>query len=362
MRKKIKKEPEYSPDYIIVPHQVISHQSLKPSDERVYGIIYWYANMVSKKCIASNESIAFHGRLKEVTVEKALNRLEEAGYIKRLYTDETKKSRMEIIPLISFGVRKIDHTTVVSKKDVHTTGGSSSYHSMDTDHTVVGHISNSNNKKNEEAKILTDPSQDVVKTKGKMKPGDYFHEAPEFNRLVAEAAERILVKAYGEEIREHPQYKFKLQMMEHDIRQSPRCVWIDDFYKLRRLNTPQVFWLIQQTQRNIDCIKTEIEKAIAWCEANPEKAANQKMNWLAWMATWIKKTRVQFDTTETGAWAPEGEWDNGDGTTTIIKGNGKDRTQITLINEDYKDMMRGEYQKKAESYVPEVEDIENENT
>lgn len=83
---------------------VKDHKALRPTDWIVYGVVYWYEHLKEGRCIASNPSIARVAGVEERTVRAALDRLEEAGFIKRIYKDSMKKQRSEVKALVRYGV------------------------------------------------------------------------------------------------------------------------------------------------------------------------------------------------------------------------------------------------------------------
>lgn len=93
---------EYNPDFIIIPGVILRDKEVTSIQEKVYGVVYWYSKMNCEKCIAGNKTIAKIVDSAPSTIANALTKLEERGYIKRVFSDEGKKNREEIIPLVSF--------------------------------------------------------------------------------------------------------------------------------------------------------------------------------------------------------------------------------------------------------------------
>lgn len=93
---------EFRPDFVIIPYPVYSDVELEGLDRVVYGICYWFEQMKDGKCTASNGTLAKIAGTNMRSVSNSLNRLEERGYIVRLYKDEAKRNRTEIITKISF--------------------------------------------------------------------------------------------------------------------------------------------------------------------------------------------------------------------------------------------------------------------
>jgi len=91
------------PDFLIIPYQLLADANLVASDRIVYAIVYWFANMKLEKCTASNVTLGKFSMIDPKQVGKCLVRLEENGYIQRIYSDpETMKNRTEIVPLVAF--------------------------------------------------------------------------------------------------------------------------------------------------------------------------------------------------------------------------------------------------------------------
>lgn len=98
------------PDFIIVPYQLISDDEITLIDERLYGIIYWFAKLKLEKCTASNATLAKLVKTTPKTIQNSLIILEEKGYIERKYKDSVSHHREEIIPLVVF--QKINKSTL----------------------------------------------------------------------------------------------------------------------------------------------------------------------------------------------------------------------------------------------------------
>jgi DNA-binding MarR family transcriptional regulator len=86
----------YEPDFLIKPYAVYSHPELRPSDSDVYAVVYWFEKMKDGKCTASNETIARVACIKERSVGASLERLEQHGFITRVFSSDTKAHRVEI--------------------------------------------------------------------------------------------------------------------------------------------------------------------------------------------------------------------------------------------------------------------------
>jgi hypothetical protein len=99
MTKKIEKK---IPDFIQIPYQLIGDKNLAPIDRLVYGAIYFYSKMSGERCFATNNTVAKLLHSTPKTVGRSLQKLEDARYIIRDFSDpDTKKNRTEIIPLVA---------------------------------------------------------------------------------------------------------------------------------------------------------------------------------------------------------------------------------------------------------------------
>ena len=94
--------PFLKPDYIMVPFPVYSDPKLEGLDRIVYGIVYWFEHMRDGRCTASNATLATVAATNLRSVSNSLQRLEDGGYIERVFKDAAKRNRAEIITKISF--------------------------------------------------------------------------------------------------------------------------------------------------------------------------------------------------------------------------------------------------------------------
>ena len=92
----------YLPDFLVIPYPLLEDKEIGLVDERLYGIIYWFSKMKNEKCTASNKTLAELVKTTPVTISNSLTKLEEKGYIKRIFKDDISKHRKEIIPLVVF--------------------------------------------------------------------------------------------------------------------------------------------------------------------------------------------------------------------------------------------------------------------
>ena len=97
---KKKKEKELTPEFIMIPYPVFSDPELSPMDKFVYGAIYMFFSMPGRECFASNDTLAALAKTRASVVSNCLVRLEERRYITRVFFDEGKRRRKEIIPLV----------------------------------------------------------------------------------------------------------------------------------------------------------------------------------------------------------------------------------------------------------------------
>lgn len=95
-----------NPDFLIIPKIVHDHEELQPSDWILYGVVYWYEHMRDGKCIAGNEALARVARVGERSVRGSLDRLERAGFIRRVFRDKKRKDRAQILCLVKYGIQE----------------------------------------------------------------------------------------------------------------------------------------------------------------------------------------------------------------------------------------------------------------
>ncbi len=94
------------PDFFIIPEIVHASPALNPADWIVYAVVYWFEHMRDGKCTASNPAIARVAGVGDRAVRGALDRLERAGFIKRVYQDKRRKDRLQIISKVRFGIQE----------------------------------------------------------------------------------------------------------------------------------------------------------------------------------------------------------------------------------------------------------------
>lgn len=90
------------PEFLIIPYQLVEDPDIHPLDERVYGVIYWLTRLKGEKCTAGNPTLAILCKTTPASLQNSLTALEKGRYIKRIFRDESRRTRKEIIPLIVF--------------------------------------------------------------------------------------------------------------------------------------------------------------------------------------------------------------------------------------------------------------------
>lgn len=95
--------PAYLPDFFIIPRQVAQDPHIKPIDEKVYAVIYWFSQMKLQRCTLSNDAIAELVGCSVVAARKGIGNLIKRGYIQASYEDVAKTKRLELVPLVVMG-------------------------------------------------------------------------------------------------------------------------------------------------------------------------------------------------------------------------------------------------------------------
>lgn len=103
---------EYRPDFFITPGVIAYDDDIPYAGERLYAIIYWFSKLSQGKCVASNDHLArlMGKNTTERYVGMLLQGLEDKGYIKRLYQDDSQRHRTEIVPLVYYNGSVIEET------------------------------------------------------------------------------------------------------------------------------------------------------------------------------------------------------------------------------------------------------------
>jgi hypothetical protein len=91
------------PDFLIIPIQILSDTELQPLDQKVFGYVYWLHKLRDGTCTANNETLGELCNALPRSIGRSLGRLEERGYIRRIYDDEISHHRTRIDCLIFYG-------------------------------------------------------------------------------------------------------------------------------------------------------------------------------------------------------------------------------------------------------------------
>lgn len=94
-----------APDFIQIPKDVFMERDLSMVDMMTYGLVYWYSKLKNEKCFASNGAFAEILGVTPNKISESLRRLYKKGFIKIVYADKEKRTRVEIIPLVVYGGR-----------------------------------------------------------------------------------------------------------------------------------------------------------------------------------------------------------------------------------------------------------------
>lgn len=92
----------FRPDFLQIPFQLIDDRELEQNDRLVYGLVYWFEHLKDGSCTAGNNTIAELLHTTTRVVQNSLNALEERGYIKRIYKDDSKRNRLMIQSKIAY--------------------------------------------------------------------------------------------------------------------------------------------------------------------------------------------------------------------------------------------------------------------
>jgi DNA-binding Lrp family transcriptional regulator len=92
----------FYPDFLQTPYQLYADSKMEPADRDVYAVVYWYEHLRDGKCTASNITIATLLGITTRAVQNSLTKLEDAGYIERIYKDVAKRNRESIKSKIAF--------------------------------------------------------------------------------------------------------------------------------------------------------------------------------------------------------------------------------------------------------------------
>ena len=89
----------FIPDFLIIPTQLLRDKEIRPAEQLVYGVVYWFHSLKEGVCFASNPAIAEIASISARTVQNSLTVLEKQGYVRRTFQD----GKRQIIPIITFG-------------------------------------------------------------------------------------------------------------------------------------------------------------------------------------------------------------------------------------------------------------------
>lgn len=99
----MKKQSQFiPPDFLVIPYQVLVNRDLRPTDRILYGAIYWLEHLKDGKCIASNNYLSNMLYVTPGTIANGLTRLEEAGYIRRIFDENNPEKRLQIVCLVAY--------------------------------------------------------------------------------------------------------------------------------------------------------------------------------------------------------------------------------------------------------------------
>jgi len=218
-----------NPDFILIPYQVVSDDRLHGLDRVVYGVVYWFSQMSSSRCYASNGKIAevCGAGAKPKSVGDALGRLEEFGYVKRVMLND--KVREEIVPLITYR----------TSNNVPSTDGRGSVYRRKEVPSVDGTIKNSNKEKNTDKTSAGASGAEVSEIIKLFEPVNA--EAPKWYRVPPQRkAVSDLIETYGID-----QVRKVVQALPGLIVQ-PYCPKVTSPYELRRDYAKLMAWGAQQ--------------------------------------------------------------------------------------------------------------------
>lgn len=89
-----------TPDFFVIPSEVLYDPELQSLDAIVYGVVYWFERMKDGYCRASNATIAKVARSSSSGVSHSLQRLRDNGYIHCEY--DLNNNRTSIVTLVHF--------------------------------------------------------------------------------------------------------------------------------------------------------------------------------------------------------------------------------------------------------------------
>lgn len=111
------------PDFIQIPMPALDDPKLQPADKMLLGYVYWMTKLALMKCIASNSTLAELCGMSERYIQISLTRLEEQGYIRRVYQGDNSRHRVEIICQIAYSAQPSLERTTVRRGTNHSSQG-----------------------------------------------------------------------------------------------------------------------------------------------------------------------------------------------------------------------------------------------
>lgn len=117
MEDKRKNKEIIRPDLIQIPTLLLADKKLRDTDRIIYGYIWWITGMQKQKCVASNRYLAELCNCSISAIMNGLTRLEQGGYMKRIFADDKRKLRKQIIPLIKLVKVSTNEDTLLTNED-----------------------------------------------------------------------------------------------------------------------------------------------------------------------------------------------------------------------------------------------------
>ena len=186
----------FTPDFIIIPFQLVSDKRLQPLDRDLYGVIYWFEHLKDGECKAANTTMAQILNATPRGVQNSLTSLESAGYIIREFKDASKRHRKRIKTLISYRRVRTDDDTGDLDSTNDDTVRTDDDTTVRTDDDQISNINISNKDKDSDANITGKRINDLVEL---FKPIN-----PSWKRLFANKTQRAAIerldKQWGEKL------------------------------------------------------------------------------------------------------------------------------------------------------------------
>lgn len=93
------------PDFVIIPTQVLADARLQPLDRVLFGYIYWLTKLKHGRCTAGNLALAELCGASARGVQNSLTRLEQSGWVRRVFAPNNPMARVEVLCLVSFAAK-----------------------------------------------------------------------------------------------------------------------------------------------------------------------------------------------------------------------------------------------------------------